>query len=264
MDVTELENLHKWFDRYVPEFLTGAPDFDRNILLKQEHTRRVCFEITALARELDTEENGRRIAEVSALLHDIGRFEQYRKYQTFADYETENHAELGLRVIDRHELLKAVDPEERELVRRAILHHNLAAVPEEASAKQKFFSGLLRDADKLDIWKVVTDYYSRQDRQRNGAIELDLPDTPGISEGVYQNIIQQLIVDFVHIYNLNDFKLVQVGWVFDINFTATLNKLRQRRYLDKIRAVLPENPRIERAFETVQQYIDRRLAGQRQ
>jgi len=40
-------------------------------------------------------------AEVIAWLHDIGRFEQFDRYRTFADAESENHAQIALRVIEK-------------------------------------------------------------------------------------------------------------------------------------------------------------------
>ena len=102
-----------------------------------------------------------------------------------------------------------------------------------------FCTRLLRDADKLDIWKVVIDYYYDGNGDRNDAISLGFPDTPGISEGVYHDLMHRHIVDIQHLHNLNDFKLLQIGWIYDINFVPALHAVRERRYLEQIRTTLP-------------------------
>jgi hypothetical protein len=118
-----------------------------------------------------------------------------------------------------------------------------------------FFTKLLRDADKLDIWRVVTDYYHRKNDRRNGAIELDLPNTPGFSEEVYQDLMNRRIVDINHVKNLNDFKLLQIGWIFDINFDTTMQAIKSRRYLELIRDVLPKSEKIQLIFENLSKIV---------
>jgi hypothetical protein len=44
----------------------------------------------------------KRTGPAVALLHDVGRFPQYRRWRTFRDSESDNHARLSLEVI-RHE-----------------------------------------------------------------------------------------------------------------------------------------------------------------
>jgi len=139
------------------------------------------------------------------------------------------------------------------VILRSIQYHNRASLPREETETCLFFSKLLRDADKLDIWKVVTDYYHRKNRERNGAIELGLPDTSGFSEEVYRDLMNKKIVDIKHVNNLNDFKLLQIGWIFDINFKPTLYHIKERRYLEMIRDVLPESKGISEIFDIIHQ-----------
>jgi len=102
---------------------------------------------------------------------------------------------------------------------------------------------------------VVTDYYHQKNGKRNGAIELDLPDTPGFSEEVYQDLMNKRIVDIKHVKNLNDFKLLQIGWIFDINFNITMEAIKSRRYLEMIRDVLPKSEKIQLIFENLSKII---------
>lgn len=246
-------NLKKWFTSYVQTFKYKNLELQQNIDLKKDHTRRVCEEIINLGEQLGLNEDELRLAEIIALLHDIGRFEQYARYKTFLDGKSENHAELGIQILAKHRVLKQFDAATRDVILRSIQYHNRASLPREETETCLFFSKLLRDADKLDIWKVVTDYYHRKNRERNGAIELGLPDTSGFSEEVYRDLMNKKIVDIKHVNNLNDFKLLQIGWIFDINFKPTLYHIKERRYLEMIRDVLPESKGISEIFDIIHQ-----------
>jgi len=210
----DVRAVEDWFDDYVQSFKTGDDEEQRNIILKEEHTRRVCDEIGSIGRRLDLDECELLLADVIARLHDIGRFEQYARYGTFVDRDSENHAELGLSILEQHDVLHRFESGVRDLIVRAIRYHNRAVLPSQESEAVLFFSKLLRDADKLDIWRVVIEYYHRDNGRRNDALELGLPDTPGVSEAVCEDLRERRIVDIAHVKNLNDFKLLQVGWIF--------------------------------------------------
>lgn len=247
----KLAGLKDWFTDYVHTFKYNDPEIQQNIDLKKEHTMRVCKEILNIGKQLGLNDDELRLAEIIALLHDVGRFEQYARYRTFMDRKSENHAELGIKIIKKSGILNQFDDAVKDLIERSIQYHNRLSLPTDESESCLFFSKLLCDADKLDIWKVVTDYYFREERKHNGAIELDLPDTSGFSEAVYQDLINKTIVDIKHVKNLNDFKLLQISWIFDINFKPTLDCVKKRRYLEKIRDVLPKSKEINEIFDVI-------------
>lgn len=251
--------IRKWFSGYVAGFKELDEELRQNIVLKEEHTKRVCREILRIGTQLNLNDGELRLAEIIALLHDVGRFEQYARYHTFRDQKSENHATLGISILKRFGVLEPVNEATRTLILRVIGFHNRATLPHGESETCLFFTKLLRDADKLDIWKVVTDYYHRKDGRRNGALELDLPDTSEISEQVYRDLVNQRIVDVKHIRNLNDFKLLQMGWAFDVNFSPTLRSVKSRRYLEKIRDVLPNTDKMRTVYNVVRVYLDHRL-----
>jgi putative nucleotidyltransferase with HDIG domain len=254
-------NIHLLFNSYVQEFLDKNEDeeYRDNIILKKEHSIRVSEEIIGLGRELGLDHNSLALVEIMGLFHDIGRFEQFHRYKTFNDSVSENHAALGVKIIKERGFADFLDPIDLDLVLSAIAYHNRAHLPEDLPERTLWFSKLLRDADKLDIWKVVTDYYARRDEEKNQVIELDLPDTPGVSETVYRDLMNKQVVAFHHMRSLNDFKLLQLGWIFDVNFPATLQRVRDRNYMEKIRAVLPDEPRVKEVFDSILQHIQKKL-----
>lgn len=253
-----LGNLKDWFADYVRPFKTSDIDA-QNIILKEEHTQRVCQEIIFIGAQLGLRSGELRLAEAIALFHDIGRFEQYARYKTFSDQRSEDHATLGVTILKQLGVLEHCAEPLQDLICRTIQYHNRATLPRDETDECLFFTKLLRDADKLDIWRVVTDYYRRKDGVRNGTLELDLPDTPRFSEAVCRDLAQRKIVDINHVETLNDFKLLQIGWVFDINFEPTLRAVRSRRYLEMIRDVLPQSEQIDTLFSAIHRYLEERL-----
>ncbi len=105
-----LPRLKAWFEDYIRQFYSDDPIVQENMDLKAEHTRRVCEAIMDIGGSLDVSREDLCIAEASGLLHDIGRFAQYRRYRTFVDYRSEDHAALGVKVIQANRILHGLEP----------------------------------------------------------------------------------------------------------------------------------------------------------
>ncbi|MBM9614838.1 HD domain-containing protein [Desulfobulbus rhabdoformis] len=257
---THLLELKSWFTRYVNSFYTGEPDVQKNIALKAEHTHRVCENILEIGKSLGISSPELVIAETAALLHDIGRFEQYHRYRTFADSRSENHASLGVKIIQQNNLLQGFDAVVAGAIIRAVACHNRLEIP--AQGDQIFLRTLkmLRDADKLDIWRVVIDYYRNSAGERNQAVELGLPDTDDISETIYQGLMAGRPVRFADLQVLNDFKLLQMGWIYDLNYQKSFDLVGRRGYLEAIRDTLPQGSRkVQELYEKIRGYLEKRM-----
>jgi len=257
-----LPRLKTWFAEYVRGFDSDDPAVQRNMDLKAEHTRGVCEAIQEIGRSLELSEDDLCLAEASALLHDIGRFEQYRRYRTFADHRSVDHATLGVDVIQNNRVLEGLDPAAAHLIVRAVACHNRAALPNGESERSLFFIRLLRDADKVDIWRVVTDYYRNAENHRSRTIELDLPDRDSVSDPVTEALMNGRLVHMADLRTLQDFKLLQIGWIYDVNFRRTFEIVRERRYLEAIRGALPEESLcVTEVYERARAYLERNALG---
>lgn len=247
----QLKKIETWFESYTGSFSHENAEIRLNLGIKKAHSLRVRTEIRDLAKALELKNDSLRLAEIIGLLHDCGRFEQYVRYRTFKDGKSADHAEMGIAVIKEQGVLHELGESERTLIIRAIAWHNKIRLPEREREPYLFYEKLIRDADKLDIWKVVLDYYYRTGEDKNNAIELDLPDTPGYSDSVMADLRRKTIVNIKHIKNMNDFKLLQMGWIYDINFTPALRKIAEREYLQRIRAVLPPSEAIDELLDNM-------------
>ncbi len=104
MTPEDLGTLKERFSQYSETCISAAED-PGPYVLKRDHTRRVCEEILALGRQLELPRTDFLLAEAAALLHDVGRFRQLKKYGTFVDQHSVNHARLGLMVIREQQWL---------------------------------------------------------------------------------------------------------------------------------------------------------------
>lgn len=259
MNQENLKRLKIWFDEYVSGYCTDDSEYNYPFRLKKNHTKRVCENIILIGKAMNLSDDELMLAEIMALFHDIGRFEQYVKYGTFSDIASENHAKLSLQQMAIHGVLSENTKDEKRLITKAIAYHNVAALPDAKDEKELFYMRLLRDADKLDIWKVVVDYYHERDNFKSSAIELNLPDDPIWSGKILEAVMNKQIARMQDLKTLNDFKLLQISWVFDLNFSPSFKVLENRKYLHQIEATLPQLPDIEDAVAIAHSYVKSHL-----
>ncbi len=262
MEQAQVEKFKTWFDDYVAGFYGDEISVNVNLKLKEDHSRRTCEEMLYLAEELGLSGNQRRVADVTALFHDIGRFQQFVRYRTYNDIRSVDHCALGLEVLRQRKVLEGAERGERELIERAIEYHGRKELPRGLEGESLFFSKLIRDADKLDAFYVVTEYYRQyRDNPESFMVELEFPDSSGYSAEVVEGILRGRRIDYSELRTLNDMKLCQLGWVYDVNFTATLKRIRQRKLLEKMLDFLPETDDIEKVRRKIFEYVDCKIAG---
>jgi hypothetical protein len=252
MNRSGLDNLRQWFSGFTRAFYSGDEGRQRNIALKVEHTYRVCENMVRIA--LVESPGEALLGEAVALLHDVGRFPQYARYGTFRDADSVNHGELGARVVEAEGVLGGLPAGEQDSIVAAVKYHNAFKLPRLGSPWALHLLELVRDADKLDIWRVFVDYYGEGEAERASAAGLGLPDTEGYSEGILSSVQRGEAAPMGGIRNLNDFKLVQLSWVYDLNFRTTRRLLLERGYIGQLAAHLPRTAEIEEAVRRTEEF----------
>ena len=147
------------FDAYVAPYDAANP----RIALKVEHTLRVAELCCRIARGAGFTPAGADLAWLCGLLHDIGRFEQLRRWDTFSDAASVSHAGLGVEVLfgaadgERPLIHRFIDPdaEIERIVRAAVAHHSDFRLPERLDVRTRAVCDVVRDADKIDILRVT-------------------------------------------------------------------------------------------------------------
>ena len=262
MTEEDLEQLKAWFSEYAESFYSTDDEDQRNIMLKVEHTRNVCSNIVKIADGLDLEANMKRLAETVALFHDVGRFKQYLEYRTFKDADSVNHGQLGAMVLDEEKVLRGIPEAEQVIVTEAVKFHNAFSLPNTLNEELILLLKLIRDADKVDIYRVFIEFYESPADERASATAFGLPDTPEYSKEMLENFYAKKVASYNNLKTENDFKLMKLSWVYDINFLPALELIIERDYLNNIISKLPSTEDISDAVMHLNKYISGKIKNE--
>lgn len=255
----DITTVKKWFFEYIESYQhTPDQELRKSLEMKRDHTLRVCDEIVSIGKALQLSSHQLCVAQISGLVHDVGRFEQYSRFKTFVDRKTIDHGLFGVEILRKNGVLSFLDHQTRELVYGAVANHNKREISDTLPTEISFFTRLLRDADKVDILNVVTRHYASSS-EKNSSIELGLPDTDSVSENVINDLLAGHIVKSTDLKSVNDLKLLNMGWIYDINFVATFQIIVKREYVKKLYDVLPHYASIDRIYSQIITFINKKL-----
>lgn len=259
MDQYQFNEIAAWFERYTATFRGQSSAEQRNYDLKVEHTCLVRDLIERLAASLELGSEDRALAAAIAICHDVGRFPQYRDYGTFNDATSTNHAALSVQTLKEEGILDGLGDARRSVLLQAVALHNVFLLPEELDLVSRCFSRLIRDADKLDIWRVMIEHCSARPEERASAVFLELPDTGTCSVGALKEVVSGRMPNRSLLTTADDLKLLQLSWVFDLNLNEAFKIVAERGYLETLADLLPAQPGCREAVATVQNYVRFRL-----
>ncbi len=67
--------------------------------------------------------------------------------------------------------------------------------------------------------------------------------------------------DYHSLTTVNDMKLVHLGWVYDMNFDATLRRFSESRFLNDLLEFLPRTDEIAAVGRKIRYYVNARIGG---
>lgn len=223
-----ISNAKEIFNEYVSNYDLK----NEKIALKVAHIFRVSKLSKKIATSLNLPEEDIKLAELIGLLHDIGRFEQVRKYNTFIDKISINHGEYGAKVLFDDNLIEKFNIDEKyyKIIKTAILNHNRSEIEDNLTEQELLHSKIIRDADKLDIFYVLlTD---------------DIKNTYGCSAEDMQNetfsdeIIKEFKVDHIINYKkratYGDIWISHMAYIFNFYYKSSYVVMKEKDYLNKL------------------------------
>ncbi|MBQ4133251.1 MAG: HD domain-containing protein [Desulfovibrionaceae bacterium] len=243
------------FDAYYRQFkqkLRNDCDSCEHLYLKWEHSLKVLENAEEILTRSDFPRNLARAALLAALYHDVARFEQYSQFHTFRDGLSFNHGARGSQILKRECLL--LDGEckiDRALVRAAVSMHNRAGLPAHLPRKYAVVTGLVRDADKIDILRVLAPHM-RRGVERSEAVTAHLPEIEGQwSEKIFADLLSGRCARYEDLRCLNDFRLLVCSWLFSLNYPCGLEIIRRQGHIFEILEGLPNVPEMDKVRSIV-------------
>jgi hypothetical protein len=255
-----IELVAQRFRSFAEPFL-AEPGDDFAYRLKVEHTGRVSAIAADIADASGVSERVGLAARLAALLHDVGRFPQYKEFRTFRDAESANHALLSVRHALRQDMLADVPRDIRRMVLGAVYLHNVRTLPATLPPETMAVARLVRDSDKLDIFSVMIAHFSEKDPKHPEVALHVKPHPTAYSQAVLEGLLNGETGDYRHIVWVNDFKLMVAGWLYDLNYAHSCKLLRERGYLDTIFDSLPADPQIVALRRQIMGHLAQRLAS---
>ncbi len=156
-----IEELRKLYDAYVDTYREPDGSLSKLMRLKRIHTGFVVKNAELIADGEDFDAKTRETAIAAALLHDTGRYEQLKLYNTFKDSESIDHAVFSHDIVKEMGWLDGLfDAPTCDAILKAVLYHNRREIPSGLDALTEACSHTVRDADKLDIFRVLEDQES--------------------------------------------------------------------------------------------------------
>lgn len=245
-----------WFTRYVAHHRTGVEEVDGPMRLKLRHSLNVLtYAREAVLSDARFTPPLARAALLAALYHDIARFPQYRRWRTFADHFSTNHARLGSRILNQLKPLHGEPRKIRFLAQGAVILHNRLTLPARLKPDQRLVADLLRECDRLDILHIMADLLS-QDAAHVASLEdaavLHLPEVPdAYSKAIFQDVLAGRMARYSDLRCRNDFRLLLFSWVQSFSFASIRKSLAASGLLQPLFDNLPDLPEMERIKEAV-------------
>lgn len=247
------------FEWYYKSFSELGPEHIKNFEIKHDHSYRVADLCKSLSAKLEWTDEEKDVAYICGLLHDIGRFQQLIDYGTFNDSQSVDHAAYSLEVLEKENFLDELTAEQSQMVLTAIKYHNKRQLPKDLNEEDRKYAKLLRDADKLDILKVITDYYTNPREVPNHTLTWEMPNGSAVSATVARQVKAQKQVAKEDVVNVLDIKAMQLSWVFDMNFKPSFQLLMEKRFLEKIYGTMPKSDTVIEIYRVIKVYAQNKL-----
>ena len=247
-------NCEEFFDLYaVKDELV-----QRMCSRKITHTRDVAKNSLYLAEALHFNEYDETLAWVIGYLHDFARFGQAIITHTFKDSDRYNHAHIGAKLLFRYGMIediignyKDINAEDKIVMEKAVYHHGDLELPPDLTPREKLFCEIIRDADKIDIFKtiVTTGYEVMYGANREEVAKTDI--SPEIEEAFYN----RKTVDYKKRKTLADFLLAHQALFFGLKLKAAKQKAIEDGFLQQLTEIEFANPKTEEKYFRMKKYL---------
>ena len=241
---------------FIETFKNYAATFDMNdiqIYLKYEHTLHVAENCDAIARSLGLSEKDRDIAWKTGVLHDIGRFRQIQKYHTFIDSISVDHAELSADILFKEGMIREFDedPENDEILELAIRQHNKYRLPEDLTDRELLFCQIIRDADKVDIFRVN----SRVGMDNLYKVSMEEVYESGVTPEVYEFFEKQSTIPKNIMKTIGDHFIGHCALAWELVYSKSRELVNKQGYLEEMMNFPTRNPQMKEILKDAREKL---------
>lgn len=281
---------------------------DPKIALKIEHTYHVAEVADQVAHSLGLSQEDCDLAWILGMLHDVGRFEQVRRYGTFVDSQSIAHALMSCQVLfpedygveesvframpnghfgslsdylmagdgtgddeteggmegcaDDNKVDTALDEkldgkhkvesdEWRHIIKLAISVHSALRIPDDITEREAMFCNILRDADKVDIFRVnvetpLTDIINTTEEEIR---------TSCVTADVMPAILEHHVVPRDRKFTAADHIVSHCCLAFELVYKKSREIAVEQGYLKTLTEYVSENPETNQVMDKLREQL---------
>ena len=224
-----------------------------------EHAGRIVDSLereSAPIRERASDAELGRASLLAALYHDCGRFPQFKKFRTFLDAASVNHAVLSFQTMRDNGFLREETFRVRALAQCAVLLHNRHTLPANLHPDARFVTDVVRDADKLDIFRIMVGYLTSALPERD-AVLLHVEDDPDRwSPKVAEDVLAGRVARYTDLRFVNDFRLLLGTWMHELRFSVTKKIMAESGLMDEVLSHLPKAEGLRPALDKLKAMLE--------
>lgn len=229
----DFEKCKEAFERYISSYDLKNKD----ISVKYHHSYAVSNLMAELAFRLNLSKEEIVLAKIIGLLHDLGRFEQLKNSDQSVDHADESCVYL----FEKGHIRDFIEDDTYDaIIEKAIRHHNKYELPE-LEGKELLFSKMIRDMDKVDIYKQLAVNYEM------------VFDANEVSESVLKKFEQLTSIDKKTCEKKSDKIVGRLAFIFDISFEESYDILVSTDNFDLFLSTVEVMPNSEKLWKKLRE-----------
>lgn len=255
-----LKECRKEFETYFQSLIIGTTEIHHKVDEVRAHSLRVAQNSLVIAKVVLPNEEDKYVAELIALVHDLGKAAMLALGTESATTIQRDHATESAKLIQQMAFFPKLSDEVKLIVLKSIDNHSKLKLPKLDNEQQTTFARLLRDADKLDVYD--SSYRFFKERYGNQPIAtFDLINHPDVSEKIMKSILSGKAAVVEDMKTMNDYKLVLLAMAFDLNYKITFKIMSEKQYIQKIYETLPKRDQIIDAYRAVKLFVENKFVS---
>lgn len=210
---------------------------NEKIALKISHTYRTAQVSEGIVKSLKMDDNNVDLAWLIGLLHDIGRFDQLRIYDTFDDRNSIDHADFGVKLLFEDGLIRKFISETKydSIIYKAIKNHNKYEIESGLTEAELVHAKIIRDADKTDIFEV---HVREIENNSDTLYDAETIKTQKVSQKVLEAFLNHQLINSKDKKNDIDQFVLLIAFIYDYNYQCGLDIIKQKRYIERMMKVV--------------------------
>lgn len=225
----DIEKAKAAFKDFLEEYKDKS---DLGFELKIVHTYHVAKNAKKIAQELNLSKEDIELAELIGILHDIGRFEELKITKELNSVKFD-HAGHGSKMLFEKGMIRKFieDSQYDNIIKKAIENHSRLEIEENLDERTLLHSKIVRDADKIDNYRVKKDEQVEAIFPKRVNKKEDIEESK-LSDIVYNTILDKKCIDIHDRVTPLDFWVCILAFTFDLNFDVSYKIVKGNDYIN--------------------------------